>query len=338
LQRTEKTQSGAQHPSYDIQLQGSGDLVMTDVRSTRSGIVFDEPIDGRLFVRDQNDRLVVELNKLKDHAVEIGLSAGTYTITREAKPALSMAKVSVAEGQRVSLDERAFITVDRERTARRGPELATVIKPNKDTVRVPAVLSFAGGWHTARAKTMWPTTALSLGFLHSRVFDLNGFGFVIFANNVKHNVNGIQLSFGGNVAGEMMHGVQSAIAFNHAGSAFGAQLAWGVNSAAKRMEGVQLAVAANLTRDWHRGLQASFGFNYADGLTGAQISTVNVAKGMRGIQIGLVNVASNVDGGFQLGLINVAKSMKGASLGLFSLVADEPIRLAGRFSRTLASL
>ncbi len=42
LARTEKTTGGPQHATYDIQLAGTGDLVMTDLRGTSSSLVVGE--------------------------------------------------------------------------------------------------------------------------------------------------------------------------------------------------------------------------------------------------------------------------------------------------------
>ncbi|MDB4977135.1 MAG: peptidase caspase catalytic subunit p20, partial [Myxococcaceae bacterium] len=50
LARTARTQYGIQHPAYEIRLAGTGDLVMTDLRSTEAELVIDESVEGRLFV------------------------------------------------------------------------------------------------------------------------------------------------------------------------------------------------------------------------------------------------------------------------------------------------
>ena len=60
---TADTRGGAQHPAYDIQLSGTGDVVMTDVRQTSAGLVLSEDLQGRCFVRNADDQLVVELQK-----------------------------------------------------------------------------------------------------------------------------------------------------------------------------------------------------------------------------------------------------------------------------------
>ena len=52
LARTETSRGGPQHASYDFQLTGKGDLVMTDLHATSASLVFPPELSGRLFVRD----------------------------------------------------------------------------------------------------------------------------------------------------------------------------------------------------------------------------------------------------------------------------------------------
>ena len=51
LASTEKTQYGPQHPAYDINLSGSGDLVLTDLRSSSAILRVGEDVAGRLYLR-----------------------------------------------------------------------------------------------------------------------------------------------------------------------------------------------------------------------------------------------------------------------------------------------
>ncbi len=48
-------------PAYDIKLSGTGDVVMTDLRQTSAGLVLDEDLDGRFFIRNAERQLVAEL-------------------------------------------------------------------------------------------------------------------------------------------------------------------------------------------------------------------------------------------------------------------------------------
>jgi hypothetical protein len=61
--RTQKTAAGPQHPAYDIQLAGTGDLVLTDLRHGGASLVLEEKVSGRVYVRDTAGRLLVELRK-----------------------------------------------------------------------------------------------------------------------------------------------------------------------------------------------------------------------------------------------------------------------------------
>ena len=63
LGRTVDTKSGPQHPSYDISLSGTGDVVMTDVRQTSATLVLPGDLEGPFFVRNAARELVVELYK-----------------------------------------------------------------------------------------------------------------------------------------------------------------------------------------------------------------------------------------------------------------------------------
>ena len=53
-----------------------GDVVITDVRQTTAMIVLSESLDGRIFVRNAKQELVVELYKPQGRRVEIGLDDG----------------------------------------------------------------------------------------------------------------------------------------------------------------------------------------------------------------------------------------------------------------------
>lgn len=61
LDKTQATAAGPQHPGYDIRLVGSGDLVLTDTRSTGAGVTLDPNLVGNLYVRDGDGHLVAEL-------------------------------------------------------------------------------------------------------------------------------------------------------------------------------------------------------------------------------------------------------------------------------------
>ncbi len=108
LARTEGTKFGPQHPGYEIELAGSGDVVMTDLRETPSSLIIDEKVVGRVFVRDSEGSLVAELYKAPGRTVEIGLSPGTCTqcASRSKEQSLS-GSVDLSRMARMSCSSRA---------------------------------------------------------------------------------------------------------------------------------------------------------------------------------------------------------------------------------------
>jgi len=130
LGRTVDTRGGAQHPSYDINLSGTGDVVMTDVRQTTSTLVLGEDLEGRFFVRNASQELVVELYKPRGRRVELGVEAGSYEIRLEREKTSLSARTDVAEGARVTLEPRQFgPAAVAEATHRRGDEPAPPPRP-----------------------------------------------------------------------------------------------------------------------------------------------------------------------------------------------------------------
>src|SRR4029077_15407961 len=120
LGHTVDTRGGAQHPSYDITLSGSGDVVMTDVRQTTATLILGEDLDGRFFVRNSAQELVVELYKPFGRRIELGLEPGTYEVRLDREKTSMLAKTRVDDGARVTLEAKQFGAVALEATHKRG--------------------------------------------------------------------------------------------------------------------------------------------------------------------------------------------------------------------------
>ena len=149
LGRTVDTKGGAQHPSYDINLSGTGDVVMTDVRQTSATLVLGEDLEGRFFVRTAAQELVVELYKPRGRRVELAVEPGTYEIRIEKEKSSLSARADVADGARVVLDPRRFgPAAAAEATRRRGDE--------RDAAAVPR-FAVAGRHRIEMLWGMWRT-------------------------------------------------------------------------------------------------------------------------------------------------------------------------------------
>ncbi|MDR0516954.1 MAG: caspase family protein, partial [Fibromonadaceae bacterium] len=84
LQSTQNTSAGSQHPNRDMNLAGTGDVVMTDLRETGAVLTLDADLEGRFFIRDAQGNLFAELHKIRGRQIELGMPAGKYSVQMEA--------------------------------------------------------------------------------------------------------------------------------------------------------------------------------------------------------------------------------------------------------------
>ena len=120
LGRTVNSQGGAQHPSYDIKLSGTGDVTITDVRQTTAALMLGASLEGRIFVRNARQELVVELYKPQGRKIELGLEPGTYEVRIERPAEAWLAKSQIANGQRLEMELEQFSPTKPEPSRRRG--------------------------------------------------------------------------------------------------------------------------------------------------------------------------------------------------------------------------
>jgi hypothetical protein len=120
LGRTVDSKGGVQHPSYDINMSGTGDVVMTDVRQLSATLVLAADTDGRFFVRNGANELIVEVYKPYGRTVSLGVEPGVYEVRVEHEKRALLAKVTVADGGRLVIDRPQFGPTTVEATQTRG--------------------------------------------------------------------------------------------------------------------------------------------------------------------------------------------------------------------------
>jgi hypothetical protein len=122
LGRTIGTTGGPQHPSYDINLSGTGDVVMTDLRQTTATIVLGEDLAGRVFIRNAARHLVVELHKPAGRTVDIGVEPGVYEVRLDRDRGAYATRTQATHGARVALAARHFSGAAIESARARGAD------------------------------------------------------------------------------------------------------------------------------------------------------------------------------------------------------------------------
>lgn len=354
LRRTQGTASGPQHPNYDISLAGTGDVVITSLRSHKSVLALGRGIGGRLFVRDSRQRLVVELHKARGRSVDLGLSPGRYQLTLRRKAKVETASVVMRNGAKTKVGTKHFasqlaavhrtrgntpaggmsngrryvsvtpVSVSRGVKARRGGPAPLVAHP--EPVEKPKV---------AHPSTpLGPEAGTDIGNPTARATAETA---VTSEDGPKgpQVAAGIQLVPGD--TDRWIRGFSYNIVAGRNGSVEGWELGM-VNLVTYDFSGLQMGIWNDVGRHVS-GLQSSLLMNFADGdLSGAQFSGIgnvawgasdgfqwstffNVANDFSGLQMSAgLNLSSSLDGA-ALGLVNVTGAASGLMLGLVN-VAD----------------
>lgn len=120
LGRTQNTMHGPQHPAYDMHLSGTGDVVITDLRSTDSALVLPTALRGRVTIVDTQGRVAVELVKEAGEPLSLALPNATYTVHVENNAGAFDATVVVDGAGEVRFSQGELRPVDPERTVARG--------------------------------------------------------------------------------------------------------------------------------------------------------------------------------------------------------------------------
>jgi Caspase domain len=120
LGRTQSTAHGPQHPAYDMHLSGTGDVVITDLRSTESTLVLPSALRGRITVVDKSGRVAVELTKDAGEPLSLALPNETYSVHVDNATGEFVATVTLDHGGELAFEQATLHRVSPEATVARG--------------------------------------------------------------------------------------------------------------------------------------------------------------------------------------------------------------------------
>lgn len=297
LARTHDSRGGAQHAEYDIQMSGHGELVLTAFQEDSAMLRLDEKLSGRIWVRDEDGRLIAEVPKYAGRALELGLAPGRYRVEWAAKNKVYAADVAITSGGIARVSRADFSEVDREDTIARGGavvEESGLVAVGVDLV--PWVGTSSVAPDAARIFSLnlvggmsGGTRALEIGGAFNLDYGLVSGAQIGGAFNYSEGLAGVQIGGAMNLNRGPARGLQIGGALNTAESLYGAQIGGALNYSGGPVHGVQLGGALNLVTDTLHGLQ--FGaINITDGhVHGAQIGVINLAASSNA-SIGAVNI------------------------------------------------
>ncbi len=328
LSQTETALAGPQHPSYNITLVGSGDLVLTDITQAEATLVFPKAAEGRFFLRAPGGQLVSEINKIKGTELVLALSAGVYQVTVLNAQKTFQDTIYLPDGSRFALDMTGFSEIPKGFARIRGPEEKAREVPEEEPDRelVPFTISLVPG--LMAPGTPKDDVNISLGLFMAQNHDVTGMQVSAFGGFITGSLTGIQASGFMNTLSGDMTGIQGAGFMNvlsGGGDAIGIQGAGFMNIASGDFDGIQGAGFMNTVSGHARWFQGAGFMNIAgQGFSGAQYAGfLNIAPSTsNGVQIsGFLNVAGTLNG-VQIGVINVAKEVNGLPIGVLNFIAD----------------
>ena len=167
LGRTQNTAHGPQHPAYDMHLSGTGDVVITDLRSTEATLVLPPALRGRITVVDKSGRVAVELTKDAGEPLSLALPNETYSVHVENGTGEFVATVTLDHGGELAFEQGTLHRVSPEDTTARGSahhDTERDSDDDDDDGRSPwyrrIAASFGGGIRVERPQTATDFDAL----------------------------------------------------------------------------------------------------------------------------------------------------------------------------------
>jgi hypothetical protein len=334
LSQTEKTMSGPQHPNYNIQMAGTGDVVMTEIRRSKSVLILGKKTYGRMFIHNQDDLLVVELSKPLGRTIELGLEQGRYRIINIRDGRIFESDCYLKKNHTYNLHSHQFSEGQKLPTTTRGVEPKPIDLPKKEEMTY-AHRPFEFSFLALPGFKNRTVNSFSLNIISSRCSNLKGLSIGSGVAMVDETVNGAQLAGIGNFVGGDTKYFQLAGLFNsNLGNVTGLQAAGLVNftrreligvqttgliSYAYKVKGLQASGLTNFVLNEAKGAQIAGLLNMARVMTGAQVGVANAASYIEGAQVGVFNIGGQVEG-CQIGLFNIAKNVELYSLGLFNFI------------------
>lgn len=181
LARTEKTIGGTQHPNYDIQMTGTGDVVITNFKVKTSGLILEKNIAGKVYIRNSDNVLIAELQKPYGREMEVALPEGKYNLLNQLDDNILETKIKVSPGERYLLAQNDMTKTGIEETVLRGDQKSVPKNEKKvifDPLKTDYGFYFAVMTETSKINGNWTNLVGGKGALligHS--FALGGFGY-----------------------------------------------------------------------------------------------------------------------------------------------------------------
>lgn len=214
VERTSSTRVGPQHPEFDLDLSGSGDVVLADIAQAGAVLDLSGDLRGRVRIADSSGAVAAELEAIPGRNLAIGLPSGTWTVAVTDSVATRMGRVALGPGTRTVFAASGLDSTVPVSAASAAKADSAFVR--RDTVR----LAGAGDSLSATGTKPQPTTLVPFNFGFAPPVSINS---LLEGKRVKNNlsvdvfagetaeIDGIQVSAGVAKASRM-RGLQASLA------------------------------------------------------------------------------------------------------------------------------
>jgi len=321
LARTESTRAGPQHPSYEIQLSGTGDLVLSDLQEANSRLEVAGELAGRVYVRSEAGQLFAEVLKGAGAPLVLVFPPGAYTCAVVTPRQVLSARVSLGPQGTVKLVPQDFQARNLDQFALRGPGESQDGTPVGEERFSSLLSTLSLGLVPSPPYTdqSWEDKVFGISLVVDKAGALRGFQASGLVSFDAASLAGVQLGGLGTLSHGPATGVQASGFFNVAENGLlGLQSTGGINlTGGPSNAGAQFAGTLNFSQGVFRGVQSA-PVNITGSLIGVQFGTVNLSHGVNGAQFAVGNVAGDFNGA-QFGVVNVTGVFNGVQVGLVNI-------------------
>ncbi len=113
-----------QHPSYDFDLSGTGELVLTEPRKAQSALLFPAQMEGRFVVHSiPRANVVAEVEKVAGRPLRLAVPAGRYVVRKRKGRSAGLTEVEIPFGGERQIQDRELVWRDFTEVALKGGSL-----------------------------------------------------------------------------------------------------------------------------------------------------------------------------------------------------------------------
>jgi hypothetical protein len=118
---TSATWGGTQHPSYQFQIQGEGDIILADLNIRTLGILLQNGVSGGITIHDDKENVVADFDKELLSTIMIALDPGEYTIYKNEDGKMWKSR-AVVTSSAVQIGLNDFVETKVQQSRKKGAE------------------------------------------------------------------------------------------------------------------------------------------------------------------------------------------------------------------------